>query len=136
MTEYGTDTGLTLIVGERRMTPCSHATFRRLQIWLVDNLTPGSVDVDRRDGADVIHIDDAARAAFPHLLNPCECGTYLPLPDIEPGPMLSSAVRLREELARLDQHRAGMGPELCALVEAIAAMADHSLATHTPLEIR
>ena len=83
----------------------------------------------------IVHWDDQAAAAFPHLLNPCECGTFLPI-DVEPGPMLGSAMGLISDLQYLRRAAPEIPAEFCALVEALMVMADRSITTNTPLEIR
>lgn len=126
---------LHLIVGDHERSPCSHETFRRFKLWIAKTLTRGTIDTYRRDDVTIEHWDEEAGRAFPHLLNPCECGTYLPI-EVEPGPMLSSAIGLTRELAHLKQHADEIAPEFRPLIDALLDMAQRSLETNTALEIR
>jgi len=81
------------------------------------------------------HWDAGAESRFAHLLNPCECGTYLPM-DVDPGPMLSSAIGLARELVHLKRFHGEMEPAFRDLTAALWEMAQLSLETNTVLEIR
>jgi len=126
---------LTLIVADKRISPCDHATFERFKLWVAQTLTPGEIDTYQADDVTISHWDHAAGDRFPHLLNPCECGTYLPM-DVEPGPMLSSAIGLLSDLGQLRKYEEKMEPEFCKLMNALMKMAELSLETNTALEIR
>ena len=126
---------LYLIVGEHRVSPCDRATFGRFKLWVATRLGGGKIDHYSAPGVDIEHWDSAAAACSPHLLNPCECGTYLPI-EVEPGPMLSSAIGLIEELYHLNQFRDEMEPDFQNLVDGLWKMAQLSIATNGVLEIR
>ena len=80
---------LYLIVGDQQVSPCDHDTFGRFKLWVADKLTTGNIDIYATNEVSIAHWDDQASDDFPYLLNPCECGTYLPI-KIEPSPMFSS----------------------------------------------
>lgn len=131
----GTVRPLYLIVGERRVSPCDQGTFGRFKLWVAQKLAGGKIDRYVAPGVEIEHWDDAAAACSPHLLNPCECGTFLPI-EVEPGPMLSSAIGLMRELHHLSQFRDEMEPEFQTLSDGLWEMAQLSLATNTVLEVR
>lgn len=126
---------LTLIVGDRQVSPCDHATFERFKLWVAQTLTPGEIDTYQCNNVTITHWDHAAGDSFPHLLNPCECGTYLPI-DVDPGPMLSSAIGLLSELNQLRKHYDEMEPVFRELTDGLMEMAELSLETNTALEVR
>lgn len=126
---------LTLIVGDRQVSPCDHATFDRFKLWVARTLTPGKIDTYQADNVTISHWDHMAGDSFPHLLNPCDCGTYLPM-DVDPGPMLSSAIGLLSELNQLTKHSNSMEPVYRELVDALMEMAELSIEKNIALEIR
>lgn len=136
MQDLASNRPLYVIVGQRREIPCSHDTFRRFQHWVATNFTDGAVETYSAEGLRIEHLNATAREHFPHLLNPCECGTYLPLPGIEAGPMLSSAVALRWELESIAVRGDTIPYEFRDLLVVLRQMCDLSLATATALEIR
>ena len=131
----GQEQALYLIVGERQVSPCDHAEYSRFKLWIVNKLTGGEVETYQVDSVTIDHWDEKAGNCFPHLLNPCECGTFLPIA-VEPGPMLSSAIGLLEDLNRLKQHYSEMEPAFQHLTDVMLEMVQYSLDTNTPLEIR
>ncbi len=136
VTGSGQGRPLCLIIGERSESPCDHDTFQRFQLWVAKTLTDGVIETYFDDGANIVHYDRTAALRFPNLLNPCECGTYLPLENIQPGPMLASAFDLRDELRELQTAGIPIEAEFLPLVTALGEMADLCLQTQTPLEIR
>lgn len=82
------------------------------------------------------HWDEKGEQAFPHLLGHCDCGTYLPLDDIEPGPMLASAPKLLKELEQVFLHRETMAPEHRSLLDALMRLTQQCIERNIPLEIR
>ena len=131
----GQGQALNIIVGERKVSPCDHAVYSRFKLWVVSQLTGGEVETYRAESVTIDHWDEKAGNCFPHLLNPCECGTFLPIA-VEPGPMLSSAVGLLEDLERLKQHYSEMEPDFQLVSDVLLEMAQFSLDTNTPLEFR
>ncbi len=125
---------LYLIVGDYKIAPCDQETFNRFKLWVAEKLTDGNIDCYTNGNVTIEHWDDQARDGFPHLLNPCDCGIYLPM-DVDPGPMLSSAIGLTSELTRLNRYRDDMEPAFRTLMDALLMMAQHSLETNTALEI-
>ena len=126
---------LTLIVGEHRISPCDHETYRLFKIWAAKTHADGTIDVYRAGNVSITHWDDRAADRYPHLLNPCECGAFLPI-EVEPGPMLGSAVGLLSDLNQLKSASNSMPLEFDGLVTAMMQMAEESLATNKVLEIR
>lgn len=126
---------LTVIVGEHRISPCDYETYAQFKLWVAKTLTEGTIDTYRAGDVSIAHWDDRAGACYPHLLNPCECGTFLPI-EIEPGPMLSSAMGLLSDLQRLKTLSPNMPAEFDNLIVALMEMAERSIATNTALEIR
>ena len=126
---------LYLIVGDRQVSPCDHETFGRFKLWVANKLTSGNIDIYATSEVSIEHWDDQASDVFPYLLNPCECGTYLPI-EIDPCPMFSSAIGLLTDLSRLNQHRDDMEPAFHPLVDSMLAMANLSLEQNIALEIR
>ena len=126
---------LYLIVGDRHVSPCDHETFSRFKLWVADKLTSGKIDIYATSEVSIEHWDDRASEDFPYLLNPCECGTYLPI-KIDPCPMFSSAIGLLTDLSRLNRHRDEMEPAFHSLVDAMLEMANLSLEKNIALEIR
>ena len=126
---------LFLIVGDEKISTCGHETFSRFKLWVAEKLTQGTVHVYRCDNISIEQMDDVARSAYPHLLNPCECGTYLPL-EIDPCPMLSSAIGLLRDLNHLNQYRDEMEPDFVTLMNAMMKMAERSVDKNIALEIR
>ncbi len=126
---------LSVIVGAHRMSPCDYDTYARFKLWVAATLTDGTIDTYRAGNVSIAHWDDSAGAQYPHLLNPCECGTFLPI-EIEPGPMLASAIGLLSDLHRLKNNPAAIPAEFNGLIDSLMQMAERSLATNTALEIR
>lgn len=126
---------LFLNVGDRRISPCGHATFGRFKIWVAEKLAGARIDRFGTGDVSIVHWGAEAESRFPYLLNPCECGIYLPM-DVDAGPMLSSAVGLARELAYLNRFRDEMEPSFRDLTAALWEMAQLSLETNTVLEIR
>ncbi|PPC86203.1 MAG: hypothetical protein CTY39_05555 [Hyphomicrobium sp.] len=126
---------LSIIVGSRRMSPCDHETFARFKLWVAKSVSEASIDIYCAGNVSIAHWDDRAGAHYPHLLNPCECGTFLPI-EIEPGPMLASAIGLLSDLQRLRKLPEPVPIEFDALIGAMMEMAENSIATNTALEIR
>lgn len=126
---------LNLIVGDHKISPCSHHTYERFKLWVVNTLTEGKIDTYSAGDVSIEHWDDQAGERYPHLLNPCECGTFLPI-EVEPGPMLSSAIGLMSDLNRLKTVAGDMPPEFAGLIEAMMQMAERSVNKNAPLEIR
>lgn len=126
---------LHVIVGTHCITPCDHDTYACFKLWVARALTEGTIETYRAGHVSIAHWDDSAAAGYPHLLNPCECGTFLPV-DIDPGPMLASAVGLLSELHRLKNLSTTIPAEFGRLIDAMMEMAERSLATNTALEIR
>ena len=131
----GQGQALNLVVGDRQVTPCDHALYNRFKSWIVINLTEGEMESYNADAVVIDHWDERAGSQFPYLLNPCECGTFLPI-QMEPGPMLSSTVGLLDDLNRLKIHYLTMEPAFQRLVDALLEMANYSVDSSTPLEIR
>jgi len=126
---------LYLIVGDKSVSPCDHTTFRRFQLWVVDKLTDGEIDNIREGIVSIDHWDERAGEKYPYLLNPCECGTYLPI-EVDPNPMFSSSIGLLAELKQLVRESTPVPDGFQELVDAMTNMAQHSINTHAALEIR
>ena len=126
---------LSVIVGAHRISPCDYETYARFKLWVAATLTEGTIDTYCAGNVSIAHWDDQAGAQYPHLLNPCECGTFLPI-EIEPGPMLASAIGLLSDLQRLKSLPTTMPAQFDGLIDAIMEMAERSIATNTALEIR
>ena len=91
---------LNLIVGHHKVSPCDHETFERFKLWVADSLAQREIETYSRDNVVIEHWDNQSGDRYSHLLNPCECGTYLPM-EIEPTPMFSSAIGLLSDLNQL-----------------------------------
>lgn len=126
---------LFLIVGDEKISICDHETFNRFKLWVAEKLTQGTVETCQYENVSIEHIDDVAKSAYPHLLNPCECGTYLPI-EIDPCPMLSSAIGLLRDLHHLKYYQSEMEPDFVKLMDAMLMMAERSLDKNITLEIR
>lgn len=126
---------LNLIVGDRKETPCDHETFEKFKLWVAGSLAQKSIETYRRDDVVIEHWDDQSGDRYPHLLNPCECGTYLPM-EIEPTPMFSSAIGLLSDLNELKTNAGAIPAEFDAIIDTMMRMAEFSLATNTALEIK
>lgn len=124
-----------LIVGEQQVSPCDHETYRRFKLWVVSIFGSGAVDTYQRDNVTIEHWSDEAADSFPHLLNPCECGTFLPIA-VEPGPMLSSSIGLLSDMMVLKRYYADMEPGFQNLVDNLITMAELSIEANTAMEIR
>ncbi len=126
---------LNLIVGHHKVSPCDHETFERFKLWVADSLAQREIETYSRDNVVIEHWDNQSGDRYSHLLNPCECGTYLPM-EIEPTPMFSSAIGLLSDLNHLKDHSENTPAEYAAIVDAMMQMAELSLATNTALEIK
>jgi len=126
---------LHLIVGDHKISPCSYETYAQFKLWVVKTLTNGDVDTYSEGSVSITHWDEQAGDHYPNLLNPCECGTFLPI-DVEPGPLLSSAIGLLSDLNKLKGVDRTMPQEFSDLIDALMEMAERSLSSNTPLEIR
>ena len=126
---------LYLIVGEKSVSPCDHATFTRFQRWVVETCTDGQVETIIEGNVSIDHWDEQTGDGYPFLLNPCECGTYLPM-EVDPNPMFSSAIGLLSDLRRLQNQSKNIPEEYRQLIEQMMQMAEHSLDTNTAMEIR
>ena len=126
---------LYLIVGDEKISVCDHETFNRFKLWVADTLTKGTTETYQHDNVAIEHMDDVAKSTYPHLLNPCECGTYLPI-EIDPCPMLSSAVGLLSDLNQVSQYRDEMGTDFAKLMDMMMKMAELSIDKNITLEIR
>ena len=124
-----------LIVGKEKVSPCDHETYRRFKLWVAGTLGSGTIDTYQEGGVTIEHWNEQAADSYPHLLNPCECGTFLPM-EVEPGPMLSSSIGLLSDMNVLKQHYDEMGPDFQDIVTTLITMSELSLATNTALEIR
>ena len=124
-----------LIVGEKQISPCDHETYRRFKLWVVKTLAHGTIDTYQEENVTIEHWDEMAADQFPHLLNPCECGTFLPI-EVEPGPMMSSSIGLLSDMTALKPHYEKMEPDFQNIVDNLTAMAELSLDTNIALEIR
>ena len=126
---------LHLIVGDHKISPCSYDTYAQFKLWVVKTLTKGEIDTYSEGSVLITHWDEQAGDTFPHLLNPCECGTFLPI-DVEPGPLLSSAIGLLSDLNKLKRIDRTMPQEYRDLIDTMMDMAERSLSSNMPLEIR
>ena len=130
------DRQLYLIVGDHQVSPCNHEVFQSFKLWVAQTLAQAGIETYRAPGVTIRHWDEKGRQSFPHLLGHCDCGTYLPLEDVDPGPMLASAPRLLKELERVAGHRDAMAPEHRDLLDALVHMTQQCMARNLPLEIR
>ena len=130
------DRPLFLIVGDHQVSPCNHEVFQSFKLWVAQVLAQAGIETYRAPGVTIRHWDEKGRQSFPHLLGHCDCGTYLPLEDVDPGPMLASAPRLLKELERVAGHRDAMAPEHRDLLDALVHMTQQCMARNLPLEIR
>lgn len=126
---------LYLILGAARCSPCDQETYADFKLWVARTLAAGAIDCYSAGGIWIAHWGEEACGAYPNLLNPCECGTFLPI-DVEPGPMLGSAMGLLSDLHRLKSAAEPIPARFGPLLEALMEMAERSIATNTPLEIR
>ncbi|MGH6893182.1 MAG: hydrogenase maturation protease, partial [Dongiaceae bacterium] len=127
---------LYLIVGSCEISPCSHEVFQQFRLWVARELAQATIHTYQAPGVTIRHWDDKGREAFPHLLGHCDCGTYLPLNDIDPGPMLASAPKLLEELERVHMHHDAMAPNHRILLQALMQMTRRCIEARIPLEVR
>ena len=127
---------LYLIVGDQQVSPCDHETYRRFKLWLVSTHGSGKIDSFEQENITIEHWDDQAAGSHPYLMNPCECGTFLPIDLQQPGPMFSSSTGLLADMISLKQHYNGMEPEFQNIVDQLFQMAELSVDTKTALEIR
>ncbi|MEP6658271.1 MAG: hydrogenase maturation protease [Betaproteobacteria bacterium] len=130
------DRRLYLIVAEHQVSPCNHEVFQSFKLWVAQTLAQAGIETYRAPGVTIRHWDEKGPQSFPHLLGHCDCGTYLPLENIDPGPMLASAPRLLDELERVAAHRDAMTPEHRDLLDALVHMTQQCMARNLPLEIR
>ena len=126
---------LYLIVGEHKFSPCDHETFTQFKLWVAESQAEGIIDTYCRENVLIEHWDDQAGDRYPHLLNPCECGTYLPMV-VDPNPMFSSAIGLLSELKQLINLAEYIPEAYQELIEAMMQVAERSLDTNLALEIR
>ncbi len=127
---------LYLIVGNHQVSPCNHEVFQNFKLWVATTLALSSIEIYRAPGVTIRHWDERGAAMFPHLLGHCDCGTYLPFDDVEPGPMLASAPRLLKELEKVNLHSEAMAPEHRDLLDALMHMAQQCVERNLALEIR
>ena len=127
---------LYLIVGEQQASPCDHETYRRFKLWVASTFGSGNIDTFEQENIIIEHWDDQAADSYPHLLNPCECGTFLPIDIQEPGPMFSSSTGLLADMITLKQHYNEMEPAFQNIVDKLIEMAELSVNTKTAMEIR
>ena len=128
------DKPLYLIVGDEVVSPCDHQTFDDFKAWLAQVQPGGKIDRYCWGPISIVHWNEKAGEEYPCLLNPCECGTYLPM-DVDSNPMVSSAIELLSDLNRLKQHMA-VPERFASLVDTMMRMAEKSLAINSVLEIR
>ena len=126
---------LNLIVGDHKVSPCDHETFDRFKLWVANSLAQREIATYSRDNVVIEHWDDRPADRYSHLLNPCECGTYLPM-EIDPTPMFSSAIGLLSDLNHLKDQSEHPPAEYTAIIDALMQMAELSLQTNTALEIK
>ena len=126
---------LFLIVGDKTLSPCDHAVFRKFQIWVVNALTDGELESYIEGNVRIDHWDEKAGSKYPHLLNPCECGTYLPI-EVDPNPMFSSAIGLLAELNEIRDGATEIPEKYRALVDGMIELAQLGINTQCPMEIR
>ena len=126
---------LNLIVGDHKVSPCDHETFDRFKLWVAGSLAQREIETYSRDNVVIEHWDNQGTDLYPHLLNPCECGTYLPM-EIDPTPMFSSAIGLLSDLNHLKDQSEHTPAEYAAIIGALMQMAELSLETNTALEIK
>ena len=126
---------LYLIVGEKSVSPCDHETFTRFQRWVVETCTEAKVDTYIEGNVSIDHWQQQTEDGYSYLLNPCECGTYLPM-EVDPNPMFSSAIGLLSDLRRLQNQSKSIPEAYRKLIESMMQMAELSLDSNTTLEIR
>lgn len=126
---------LYLIVGEKSVSPCDHATFTRFQRWVVETCTDDEVETNVVGNVCIDHWQEQDSEGYPFLLNPCECGTYMPM-EVEPNPMFSSAIGLLSDLNRLKDQSPDMPEPYRQLADAMMEMAELCISTNTTMEIR
>ena len=127
---------LYLIVGDHRVSPCNHEVFHAFKLWVAQVLARSAIDTYRGPGVTIRQWDEKGARMFPHLLGHCDCGTYLPMKDVDAGPMLASATKLLEELEQVVVHRNAMAPEHRDLLDALMHMTQQCMERNLPLEIR
>ena len=126
---------LYLIVGDETISPCDHHTFASFKLWLARNSeASGQIDIYARDNIEITHWDDGIGSQFPYLLNPCECGTFLPMEVCE-NPMVSSSIGLLSDLVKI-KNDVDVPSEFKELLEAMMVMAEKSIDLNLALEIR
>jgi len=126
---------LNLIVGDYRVSPCDHQTFDGFKLWVAKSIAQREIETYSRDNVVIEHWSGRSESRYAHLLNPCECGTYLPM-EIEPTPMFSSAIGLLSDLNHLKEFSEDMPASYRAIVATMMQMAELSLDTNTALEIK
>lgn len=94
----------------------------------------GQIDVYSKDEVTISHWDKNIDKQFPYLLNPCECGTFLPIEVCE-NPMVSSTIGLLSDLARI-QKDVKIPKDFKKLFETMISMAEKSIDRNLTLEIR
>lgn len=126
---------LYLIVGEQRVSPFDHQTYRRFKLWVASTFGRGNIETFDQENITIEHWDEQAADPYPNLLNPCECGAFLPM-EVDPGPMLSSAIGLLSDMTALKCHYDKMKPAFQNIIDQLCVMAELSIDTNTTLEIR
>ena len=128
-------TPVRIIVGDFNKVLCDHQEFLRFKEWTIKVTSRGTLDTYKSDNVTIVHWDEEDARKLPHLLNPCECGTFLPL-DIEPGPMLSSSMGLLQDLQNLKATVKEIPTPYQELMSLMMEMAELSIAQNKALEIR
>lgn len=113
------DHQLYLIVGNYLVSPRNHEVFQRFKRWVAEVLAQSTIETYQATGVTLRRRDEKGREMFPHLLGNCDCGTYLPLADIDPRPMLASEPQLVKKLEQVAVHRVAMVPEHRRLLDAL-----------------
>ena len=128
-------TSVWIIVGDVNKVLCDHHEFRHFKEWMVKVTSNAALDTYTSDNVKIVHWDEEGARKLPHLLNPCECGTFLPL-EVEPGPMLSSSMGLLQDLQNLKASVKEIPTPYQDLISLMMEMAELSIAENEALEIR
>ena len=128
-------TPVRLIVGDVSKVLCDHQEFLSFKEWSIKVTSSAALDTYKVDNVTIVHWDEEGARDLPHLLNPCECGTFLPL-DVEPGPMLSSSIGLLQDLQNLKASVKEIPTPYQELISLMMEMAELSIAQNQALEIR
>ena len=124
-----------IIVGDVNKVLCDHQQFQSFKEWMVKVTSNAALDTYKSDNVKIVHWDEEGASELPHLLNPCECGTFLPL-EVEPGPMLSSSMGLLQDLQNLKASVKEIPTPYQDLISLMMEMAELSIAENEALEIR